>query len=217
MTTDPLREAVIRCAVRTDRHEHGWGCWGMPDRLTHHERVYVEGQDFTCACGVWGSAEPGHLGYEWHLRDVIEEQARALAAAPVDRDGLREALATPVSLDAWLIVHHPLLRDAYVAYVVRRVDAERAGAPVDRDGLDVEPMDCGHAPDSDVHRAEAGQEPGAGLREAIEKLTVYRYVLPVDAEATPTRRHQPFDMLRRSDVLAVIHAFLTTPPTEEQA
>lgn len=68
-------EAIIRCKVTARRHQHGQGCWGMPSALTHHELVYTEGQDFTCSCGVWGSAEPGYLGYQWHLRTVIERQA----------------------------------------------------------------------------------------------------------------------------------------------
>ena len=78
MTTEaPV--AVIRCVLPEVRgqHEHGQGCWGMSDTLTHHRSVFVPGRDFQCACGVWGSAEPGYMGYQWHLESVIEEQAKS--------------------------------------------------------------------------------------------------------------------------------------------
>jgi hypothetical protein len=75
--------------------------------------------------------------------------------------------------------------------------------------------DFGHEPGCPVDIAGAALRAATpdpdGLRERIEALTTYRYILPLDDEATPTRRHQPFDMLRRSDVLRAIRAATPDP------
>lgn len=52
--------------------------------------------------------------------------------------------------------------------------------------------------------AEARAAALAEVGLVVEGLGTYRYILPSDDETTPTRKHQPFDMLRRDAVLACL-------------
>lgn len=88
-------KAELRCKVRYRGHEHGSGCWGMSDQLTHHRMVYAEGRDFQCTCGVWGAAEPGYMGYQWHLESLIEDMAKAMRA--VTPEAINEDLPSAIT------------------------------------------------------------------------------------------------------------------------
>lgn len=70
--------ARLDCKVQYRGHRHGQSCWtAKPEGTTHHANVWSEGRDWQCTCGSWGAAEPGHLGYEMHIEEVLRVTEQA--------------------------------------------------------------------------------------------------------------------------------------------